>query len=391
MIRFSRAREAGLTGTCWNIPSRSRTRTSGPTRSPPTSSRASRMPAGSTLTLRGPFPRARYFKLALYKAEGGTFVSTGEDWQERTSRADPGSTNPFVVGNDRLGEPRDYTVSIVARGRADDPGTAQPNTLYAGTDGGDLQLVTARLSVRPGQRRRRLGALGFRVQRRGACRPRGHARRREAGDRRGGGGRFRPTLRRRTAQPFTAAQWTALVNSKDNDPALDPATAPARKDPKWEKYWNIKYSILGSFKTPEEQAKIPFAGPIDGGGDPDTQYLLVQLSRKFGPVFVTRGKMPSFPNTYSGAAGRGLETMPDCADPVFLGGELRGRAVGPDRRRAGRHAGSARCRRQLHDRLQPRGGPSGERHGRERRRLDRVEPARRGPGYAATTATISGC
>ena len=28
------------------------------------------MPAGSTLTLRGPFPRARYFKLALYKAAG---------------------------------------------------------------------------------------------------------------------------------------------------------------------------------------------------------------------------------------------------------------------------------------------------------------------------------
>ena len=92
---------------------------------------------------------------------------------------------------------------------------------------------------------------------------------------------------------------------KDNDPTLDPATAPARKDPRWEKYWNIQYSILGSFKTPEERAKIPYASAIDGGGDPDTEYMLIQLSRKFGPVYVMRGKMPTFPNTYAGAERQG--------------------------------------------------------------------------------------
>lgn len=37
------------------------------------------LPEGATLTLRGPYPRARYFELALYRAEHGTFVSTGED------------------------------------------------------------------------------------------------------------------------------------------------------------------------------------------------------------------------------------------------------------------------------------------------------------------------
>ena len=79
------------------------------------------MPAGSTLTLRGPYPRARYFKLALYKAQDGTFVSIGEDLAGKDIAPDPGSTNPFVVGNGRLGEPRDYTVSFVAEGPARRP------------------------------------------------------------------------------------------------------------------------------------------------------------------------------------------------------------------------------------------------------------------------------
>jgi hypothetical protein len=52
-----------------------------------------------------------------------------------------------------------------------------------------------------------------------------------------------------TKQPITDEQWEMLLSAKDNDPALQPATTPARKDPKWKKYWNIKYSILGALKT----------------------------------------------------------------------------------------------------------------------------------------------
>ncbi len=89
------------------------------------------------------------------------------------------------------------------------------------------------------------------------------------------------------------------------------ATAPARPDPVWQKYWNFKYSIIGAFKSPEELAQIPYGGAMDGGGDPTTQYFLTFLSRQFGPVYVMRGKMPTFPDTYAGAAGRGLEIMPD--------------------------------------------------------------------------------
>ena len=39
--------------------------------------------------------------------------------------------------------------------------------------------------------------------------------------------------------------------------------------------------------------------------------MITYLSRKFGTVYVMRSKMPAFPNTYSGAGGKGLEVMPE--------------------------------------------------------------------------------
>ena len=60
-----------------------------------------------------------------------------------------------------------------------------------------------------------------------------------------------------TKQPVTAEQWGKLVQAKVNDPTLDPASAPARENPRWEKYWNFRYSIVGAFKTPEQRAKLP--------------------------------------------------------------------------------------------------------------------------------------
>lgn len=268
------------------------------------------MPAGSTLTLRGPFPRARYFKLALYKAEHGTFVSIGEALAGPEITSDPGSTNPFVVGADRLEEPRDYTVTIVAEEAPDDPKDRAPNTLYAGADGGVRQLILRIYLSDQGSDGAGWGAWASASNAYGlptleGTLPDGT---RVTGD--AAAAAFGRPFQVNTAPPLSAAQWTGLVNSKDNDPSLDPATAPARETPHWQKYWNFRYSIAGSFMTPEDQAKIPYAGPIDGGGDPATQYLFVQLSRQFGPVFVTRGKMPTFPDTYSGAAGLGLETMP---------------------------------------------------------------------------------
>jgi hypothetical protein len=110
-----------------------------------------------------------------------------------------------------------------------------------------------------------------------------------------------------TKPPFTAEQWEQLVHAKDNDPTMSPATAPARNPPQWEKFYTLRYSVVGAFKSPQERARIPFAGAMEGGGD--GPYLLTYLSRKFGPLYVLRGKMPTFPNTYAGAGGKGAAVM----------------------------------------------------------------------------------
>jgi hypothetical protein len=275
------------------------------------------MPAGSTLTLRGEYPRARYFKFALYRAENNTFVSIGEDLGGPDIAPDPGSTNPFIIGAERLGADRKFTLHVVAADPPSDASKRAENTLYVGKDGGELQSViriylsdegsdgagwapaTSPTADTGFPRYEATLADGTRLTADDVVKQFGRA---MAGN---------------TPQPFTTDQWVALVDNKDNDPALDPATAPARKDGRWEKYWNLKYSILGSFMTPEAQAKIPFAGPIDGGGDPDTQYLFVQLSRKFGSVYVVRSRMPTFPNTYAGKSGKGLEVRPAAQTQYF--------------------------------------------------------------------------
>lgn len=268
------------------------------------------MPAGSSLTFHLKYPHARYFQFALYKWERNTFVSTGEAIAGPRIEPDARSTNPFRVGADRLTENRNFTLRIVAADAPENSAGRATNTLYAGKDGGELQGViriylpdqgwdgagwgpATSPASEPAFRYEGTLADGTRLSAAEVVR------------------RFARPIEGATAPPLTTDQWVALVHASDNDPSLDPATAPARKDPKWEKFWTIQYSLVGAFKSPAAQAKLPYAGAMEGGGDPSTQYFVTYLSRQFGPVYVMRGKMPTFPDTYAGADGKGLAAMPD--------------------------------------------------------------------------------
>jgi len=267
------------------------------------------LPAGASLTLHYRFPHARYFQFALYKQEHGTFVSIGEDLSGPDFEPDPGSTNPFRVGADRLAEKREFTLRIRAADAPVDGKTREANTLYVGRDGGELMFVNRTYLSDQGSDGAGWGPADTPATGAGLPTYEGtlaDGTKLSAAEVVEQFGRPMPAPK----PPVTAEQWEQIVHAKDNDPALEPATAPARKDPKWAKYWNIKYSILGSFKTPEARAKIPYDTAMDGGGDPETEYMFVQLSRKFGPVYVMRGRMPTFPDTYAGASGKGLEVMP---------------------------------------------------------------------------------
>ncbi len=268
------------------------------------------MPAGASLTLNYTYPRARYFQFALYRAEHGTFVSTGEALAGQEIEPDLGATNPFRVGANRLAERRNFTLRILARDAPAEPKQRAQNALYVGKGGGELMFVNRIYLSDQGSDGAGWGP---------ASSPSGGPGLPTYTGLLAGGTKLSAAevIKRfgRSMEapkpPVTAEQWDMIVHAKDNDPTLDPATAPARKEPRWEKYWNVRYSILGSFKTLEARAKIPYASAIDGGGDPATEYMFIHLSRKFGPVYVMRGKMPTFPDTYAGAGGRGLEVMPE--------------------------------------------------------------------------------
>ena len=222
-------RAAGATGIISNIRARSRIRISGRTRSRPISSASSNCPPAprSRFTAR---TRARYFQLALYRFENNTFVSVG-GVSGPDIEPDAGATNPFRVGADRQTEARSFTGHIVAADPPSDPAQRETNTLYAGAKGGVVQAVlreylsdifidgagwgpsdapaigrgfpTYEATLADGTRLTQ-AEVAARV-----ARPMAGA----------------------TPPPITASQWEELVHSKDNAPALDPATAPARKDP----------------------------------------------------------------------------------------------------------------------------------------------------------------
>ncbi len=276
-----------------------------------------KLPTGSKLTMKGTFPRARYMKIALYKEENGSFISIGQDLAGFEIEADEGSVNPFKPGERRLDWNRNFTVIFKAQDPPTEKSNREVNTLYTGDDEAVLEVVIRIYLPDQG-----MDGAGW-----------GYA---DAPKVFGGLPTFEGELadgskisnkeivekwslgfESNTKQPISDDQWLSLVNNKDNDPTLDPATSPAREIPKWEKYWNLPYSILGSFKKEEDRAKIPYAGAMDGGGDPATQYMFLWLSRKYGDVYVMRGKMPTFPNTFGGEEGQGLEIMTEAQTQYF--------------------------------------------------------------------------
>jgi hypothetical protein len=259
-----------------------------------------KMSTGSRLTLRGRFPHARYFKYALYRFEHKTFVALGgEDVAGWDVEPDEGSSNPYIVGADRSAENRNYTVHVVADEAPKNRVDRAKNTLYAGRKEEVFQIVIrvyvsddgfdgAGLARADGP-----SSSGPLLTYDGAL---ADGTRLDAGQ---VAERFGQPMS--TAQPLMPADpWYALVNSKENDPKLTPATAPARENSRWEVFRGMKYTVAGAFQAPEQQAKIKLTSEAEAGADPTTVYLMSFLSSKFAPIYVFRGKMPTFPDTYAG-------------------------------------------------------------------------------------------
>lgn len=260
-----------------------------------------KMPPGTRLTLRGRFPHARYFKLALYRFERNTFVALdGEDLAGWDIAPDPGATNPYGVGADRAADNRNYTAHVIVSDAPDNRADRAANTMYAGGEERIIQVVV-RVYVSDE------GFDGAGLARADTPSSSGPLFDYDAtlAD---GTTLSAEDVVARFGQPLGLAPppmdvdpWYDLVNSKDNDPLLDPASAPARRDGQFEIFRGMKYTLAGAFMPPEKRAKIKLPTEMEGGGDPTTVYMFNYLSRRFGPVYVFRAKLPTFPDTYAGA------------------------------------------------------------------------------------------
>jgi len=260
------------------------------------------MPEGSKLELEGNFPKSRYMSLISYDEKG----RPNESLADYLINPDDGSTNPFVVGNDRQSAQRKYTVEIIngqptskrqegvrlaPAGQVEGNQLTENliNTLHAPAYGNGQQTMLYRIYAKD-----------------------------KGTDETGNGGLPVPVLTladgtvlrgdevcevMNTTQPMRIdpaavalpmSKYHEIRNQPDK-PNTWPATNPST--------WYIQYDrsfLLGIYtgQLPESARKST------GGFYPnlDNNYVRTIVNRKHGEVFVMRGKMPKTPKTYNGDA-----------------------------------------------------------------------------------------
>lgn len=243
-----------------------------------------KLPPGASLTLKGKFGYLRYMSWTMFGRPGelGQIVSADRrrDFQVRP---DKGSSNPFKMNRKRTGKKRNYTFHIVS---GPIPKHRAPNTIYTQTTDPEARLGMSIRHYLPDRGRDGTGdaglprhilnlADGTKLRGKQAC-------------------AMLDPIKDPSKSTFPPGLWKSLVAS-----SADPENAPAVNPPKWERFWNALYNVAGIFITDpfERAATYP---PNDVGGfqsNPDTRYLIVPVSLKFGPLVTVSAKMPTYPKT----------------------------------------------------------------------------------------------
>ena len=257
------------------------------------------MPEGSKLELQGDFTYSRYQSLISYDGKGVPVDSLADYLIE----PELGSTNPFVIGNERADKNRAYKVQInsqtlpFSRDEGVQLSGEQRNTLYAPYYANNQQTIIYRIYV-PNKGLDVDGGVdlpypvltlqdGTKVEGRALC---------DTLD-------TNQALRLHPdALGLTPTQYKAMLetpNMPDNWPATVPATWYIQLD---------RASLIGIYtgKMSENPRRS------EGGfyPNPDNNYIRTVVNRNFGKVFVVRGKLPKTPKTHNG-------------DEVMTAGDLR--------------------------------------------------------------------
>lgn len=246
------------------------------------------LPAGASLTFHGKFGHQRYMSWTMFGRPGQLGqIASADHLRDFQIKPDKGSVNPFLPRGSRRGGPRNYTFHVVS---GPIPARRARNTIYTQTTDPNVRLGMSIRNYLPDRGRDGTGDAGLpklvlnladgkKLRGKAAC-------------------AMLDPIEDPSGSTFPAGLWKSLVAG-----SWDPVNAPAFDPPRWERFWNALYNVAGIFITDPVEREQTYP-PTDTGGfqaNPDTRYLLTQVSRKFGKLVTVEGRMPTFPKTLPAA------------------------------------------------------------------------------------------
>jgi len=236
------------------------------------------LPAGASLTFQGRFPHERYFSYTIFKSLSGGQIGPGDHIRDVQIVPDAGSANPFAVPNRRDVKRRSYTVHVVA---GPIPAKRARNTIYTGSTDPSSRVGMSIRNYLPDRGLDGTGGAGLpkltlnladgrRLTGAAAC-------------------QLLDPIKDKSTSTFPADAWKSLVAASP-----DPENFPAVRAPQWQRFWNAAYSVAGIFITDPAQ-RVQTYPPTDEGGfqsNPDTRYMTLPVSLRFGSVITVSGKLP---------------------------------------------------------------------------------------------------
>lgn len=237
------------------------------------------IPDGAKLTLEGEFAHARYQSLNSYNTANYTPIDALNDVN---TAPDAGSRNPYLPGARRAGDAhRSYEVAVTDA-PAPAPGSPRPqNTLYAGAQGQETQLLIYRLYL-PDNGRDVTGGAGLPEPRLTLADGT-----ELAGD--AACAAIESTLKTPVLSTVPRATYDALRNQPGK-----PATFPAEETVVWRAYYNSQFTFACAYRG------ACGGNPVRVGGqysNIDNNYVSAYINRGFGKVLTLRGKLPVTPQT----------------------------------------------------------------------------------------------
>ncbi len=231
------------------------------------------LPEGATLRVHGEFPYARYMNLTVYDPDTVAVTSLSDF---RIS-PDPGSSNPFLPGAERLNRSRHFTLQVLPGTPPDQP---PPNTLYDGAASGERTTLALRVFV-PDLDQDLTGGVGL--------------------------PRFELIL---ASGETVLGNEVCDVLQPDTDvvqtPTIPPETyaqlrndfSPAKDPPLWAANYGFSFLLRCAYAGNCEDT--PARGDVSFYANVDSNYINTFLDRQIAPVAVTRVKIPSVPPTLEG-------------------------------------------------------------------------------------------